>query len=269
MSREGTLVTKSSHRFGALGIAVVVLLSMAIGFAASWWGEPLQRTRARILGAEGAFELEPLAARYGAKNSRFAEEWIIRDFFQDRRDGVFLDVGANEYRSESNTYFLETALGWSGIAIDAQEEFAAGFKANRPRTRFFALFVSDASDTTIDFFIPDDRPGVASFTRSIAAGPAAVRKVPTITLNDLLARERITRLDFMSMDIELAEPRALAGFDIERYMPALVCIESHSEVRQPILDYFARHHYVVAGKYLRMDTQNLYFVPIPPTPAAE
>jgi hypothetical protein len=93
--------------------------------------------------------------------------------------------------------------------------------------------------------------------------------VPTITLNDLLARERITRLDFMSMDIELAEPRALAGFDIERYMPALVCIESHSEVRQPILDYFARHHYVVAGKYLRMDTQNLYFVPIPPTPAAE
>jgi hypothetical protein len=35
MSREGTLVTKSSHRFGALGIAVVVMLSMAIGFAAS------------------------------------------------------------------------------------------------------------------------------------------------------------------------------------------------------------------------------------------
>ena len=37
----------------------------------------------------------------------------------------------------------------------------------------------------------------------------------------------------------------------------------HPEVRQQILDYFARHHYVVAGKYLRADTANLYFAPLP------
>jgi hypothetical protein len=88
--------------------------------------------------------------------------------------------------------------------------------------------------------------------------------VSTITLNDLLARERVARLDFLSMDIELAEPRALAGFDIGRYRPGLVCIEAHPQVRQQLLDYFHRRHYVLVGKYLGVDAQNLYFMPDSP-----
>ncbi len=32
------------------------------------------------------------------------------------------------------------------------------------------------------------------------------------------------------MDIELSEPKALAGFTIERFKPELVCIEAHPEV---------------------------------------
>jgi hypothetical protein len=64
-------------------------------------------------------EADALEAAYGsARNSENEEEWIIRDFFQDRRDGVFVDVGAAHYKSASNTYYLEHELGWSGIAID-------------------------------------------------------------------------------------------------------------------------------------------------------
>jgi hypothetical protein len=32
----------------------------------------------------------------------------------DRREGVFVDIGANHYRDASKTYYLETRLGWSG-----------------------------------------------------------------------------------------------------------------------------------------------------------
>jgi hypothetical protein len=86
-------------------------------------------------------------------------------------------------------------------------------------------------------------------------------QVPTITLDDLLASEGVAKVDFLSMDIELAEPEALAGFDLRRYAPDLVCIEAHPEVRQAILEYFTRHGYVIVGKYLRIDTTNLYFTP--------
>jgi hypothetical protein len=86
--------------------------------------------------------------------------------------------------------------------------------------------------------------------------------VPTITLNDLLPKHGIEKFDFLSMDIELSEPKALAGFDLRRFSPQLVCIEAHDEVRQFILDYFARNGYVIVGRYLPADEHNLYFTPL-------
>jgi FkbM family methyltransferase len=200
----------------------------------------------------------------GKKFSTNAEEWLIRDFFQDRRDGVFLDVGASHHEEHSNTYFLETVLGWSGLAIDAQAEYADGYRRSRPRTRFVAAFVSDTDDETIPFYVPG--PGenlrVASGSQRFvegATGVGEVRNVPTVTLNRVLDAAGIRRIDLLNLDIELFEAKALAGFDIDRFQPDLVCVEAHLPVRQAILDYFMEHGYVVVGKYLRADTQNLYF----------
>jgi FkbM family methyltransferase len=252
------------------------LLTAGLAAAAGCGGGPANQTAppapagtaaeigsAQHLGEKGAVVWRQLQQRYKTRHSRNAEEWVIRDYFQDRRDGVFLDVGAADAREWNNTYFLETALGWSGIAVDAQPEFAPQYARLRPRTRFFPLFVSDASDTVEKFYVPANGPLGATSDKDFAgdAGPVDVRSVQTITLNDLLEREGIARVDFLTMDIELAEPRALAGFDIERYRPALVCIEAHPEVRQQLIDYFHRHHYVLVGKYLGVDAQNLYFMP--------
>jgi FkbM family methyltransferase len=202
---------------------------------------------------------------YGpSSNSEHAEEWLIRDFFGDQRGGFFVDVGSYDYKRFSNTYYLEQRLGWSGVAIDAQEEFAADYAKYRPRTRFFALFVSDRSDAVESLFVPDRNRLVASSNKEFADrydASGKERKVRTTTLNDLLERVHPTRIDFMSMDIELAEPKALAGFDIVRYRPRLVCVEAHPEVRQHLLDYFADHDYRVVGRYLRADPSNLWFAP--------
>lgn len=207
-------------------------------------------------------------AGYGpTRYSQFAEEWIIRDFFKDRRGGVFVDVGANHYKNDSTTFYLEERLGWSGLAVEPLEQFAAEYKQFRPKTRFLAFFVSDVSDERAKLYVLDKHTVVSSsdktFTERTASG-AREMEVPTITMNDLLATNGIERFDFLSMDIELSEPRALSGFDIRRYRPELVCIEAHSEVRQWILDYFARNGYVLVGKYLDADEHNLYFTPLKP-----
>jgi FkbM family methyltransferase len=217
---------------------------------------------------DGVAELAPIAKAYGPElNSEHDEEWIVRDFFNDRRGGVFVDVGANDHRENSNTYFLEVERGWSGIAIDAQTEFAAGYQRHRPRTRFFAFFVSDVTGRSEELYVPENLLLASSNRRFVERfGKADTRKVPTITLTDLLLREHVARFDFLSMDIELAEPKALAGFDIDRFQPSLVCVEAHPSVRQQILDYFARHRYVIVGKYLRAEPKNLYFCPLQPPP---
>jgi FkbM family methyltransferase len=207
-------------------------------------------------------------ARYEGqpRSSLSVEEWLIRDFFKDRREGFFLDVGANHFRELSNTYYLETALGWSGLAIEPQTAFAAEYAQHRPRTRFVAMFASDADDRRVTLFVPPNNRAVASATQDFAAigGKTDATDVPTTTLNRVLEQAGIDRIDFVSLDIELHEPQALAGFDIRKYRPTLLCVEAHAEVRQAILDYFQRHDYVVVGKYLRADTDNLYFMPVQP-----
>ena len=211
-------------------------------------------------------EAEELKAKYGpAKNSYGPEEWIVRDFFQDKRDGVFLDVGANHYRSTSNTYYLEQNLNWSGIAIDALPEFAADYQKFRPRTRFFAFFVADKSNERAKMYVLEKNKQIGSGEKAFAeqhGDKAKEIEVPTITLTDLLDAEKVAKIDYLSLDIELFEPKALAGFDIDRFRPQLACVESHPQVRQQIIDYFAKHKYVVVGKYLRADPNNLYFTPM-------
>jgi FkbM family methyltransferase len=211
--------------------------------------------------AEGA----ELQQKYGpARNSEHEEEWIIRDFFHDKRDGVFVDVGANDYKFLSNTYYLETVLGWSGLAIEPQVSFEDGYRNHRLRSRFLPFFISDVSNEEATMYYTKDNLLVTSSDKAFVEryGKSTELKSPTITLDDLLTREHISTFDFLTMDIELAEPKALKGFDVQRFHPALVCIEAHPEVRQQILDYFAARHYVVVGKYLRVDAANLYFAPM-------
>ena len=216
--------------------------------------------------SSGATELQQIATRYGRdRNSRYGEEWIIRDYFQDQRGGVFVDVGANHYQRESNTYYLETQLGWSGLAIEPQVKFAADYASHRPLTKFVPLFVSDVSNRQAILYVPPNDLE-ASFDRRFAEAESKELATPittnTTTLDDILDRHDIREIDFLSMDIELHEPQALKGFSIDRFRPRLVCVESHAPVRQQILDYFARNGYVVVGKYVRADTENLWFAPL-------
>ncbi len=250
-------------KYSAVTLLIAVAL-VAVGWAAAKKHSSLFR-ETEFFGSDGLKETEPILEKYGSqgRSSRNTEEWLIRDYFQDRRNGIFLDVGANDYRNESNTYYLETQLGWSGVAIDALPEFATGYREHRPRTQFFALFASDVADSTARLFVPETNKLVASVSREFTEDQGArgvAQIVPTTTLDAVLGTAGISRLDFMSMDIELSEPKALAGFDIDRFRPALVCIEGHREVRQQILDYFARHGYTLVGRYLRMDPTNLYFM---------
>jgi FkbM family methyltransferase len=212
-----------------------------------------------------------LVRKYGPKlYSQYNEELIIRDFFQDMRNGFFVDIGASDYRKDSTTYYLERHLGWRGIAVDAIAAYEAGYLEHRKNTRFFNFFVSDRSDDQLDFYFIPKNQRMSSGSESWAKKGGAYEKIkiPTITLNELLKREGVSHIDLLSMDIENEEPIALAGFDIDAYRPALVCIEAHKEVRQQILDYFAKHRYGLIERYKSVDRVNFYFSPLGPGPGS-
>ena len=231
--------------------------------------------------------------------SQFDEELIIRHFFQDRKNGFFVDVGAYDWKDSSTTYYLEEHLGWSGIAIDAFEQHRAGYLKHRPRTRFFSYIVTDHSRTKETLYVAgalssvnedhvpefvadvrdlkvlDEKLGSDGFNEQHVAELRDTLKrasalegfkpkgieVETITLNELLDRNGVGEIDFMSMDIEGGEPKALAGFDIERFKPELICIEVGARLRDEISDYFEAHGYERIQAYLKYDAVNWYFRP--------
>jgi len=242
---------------------LLIILAVAAGLAAGRFLFPTAGAPEPSQAGSGGLrtELDAYAPKHYSERN---EEVIIRHYFKDRRAGFFLDVGAYHYKNGSNTYYLEKNLDWGGIAIDANGEFARGYQENRPRTRFFTFFVSDKSDEQAEFFIVRD---AGHLTKSTAV-PEFVKgrkteeiKVPTITLNDLLAKLGTAKIDFLNLDIELWEPHALAGFDIEKYRPALVCVEAHRQVRDQILGYFTKHGYVRLDQYFLFDQRNWYFAP--------
>jgi FkbM family methyltransferase len=242
----------------ALGLLVAVGL---------WWvglPPPVPPSLREVLPGPALAELR---ARYGPKlYSEYNEETLIRDFFHDRRGGFFVDVGSGHFKSGSTTFYLEEKLGWTGIAVDANADFAADYARYRPRTRFFAYFVTDCASDAHAFFMPGDSTMLASGSKEYASRfgvPVKELTVPAISLDALLARDGVRKVDFVSMDIELGEPGALAGFDIATYRPELVCIEMHRETEEKIRAYFAAHEYSEVVRYAPLDRVNRYFTPAP------
>ncbi len=239
----------------------------AVAVAALWYlyqprAEPAQPTAPAPVAPVDA-ELAQLRTRYGnALYSQYDEELFIRDFFGDRRGGVFVDVGASHYEINSTTYYLEKHLGWRGIAIDALEDYRQGYQRHRPGTKFFAYYVADHSGGISDFHIVRGNERLSTGLKEVASDKGSHETValPTVSLTDLLQREGLETIDFLSIDIEQAEPTALRGLDIERFRPALVCIDV-SQHRDAIYAYFRRHGYEELEHYTRLDPLNAYFRP--------
>ncbi len=200
--------------------------------------------------------------------SQHKEELIIRDFFQDRRDGFFLDVGCATPVRDSNTYYLEKHLGWSGIGVDGLPEYQRTWELRRPKSKFFNYMVTDHADT-LEPFYRSELPGISSLKKP-EKGPGGKPRafeeiqVPTITLTRLLEENQVSKIDLLSIDVEGAEPLALAGFDIDRFRPELAVIEAKPANREPIRKFFIDHGYQQLERYLEHDLVNYYFAPKSP-----
>jgi FkbM family methyltransferase len=224
-----------------------------------------KRTRKRLEKAVGYFSEQPGRTGILAEENRyslFSEELMIRDFFQDRRGGFFVDVGCAWPIKASNTYYLEKHLGWTGIGVDALDDFAAGWKEKRPNSKFFAYLVTDRSDA-LGTFYKSEGLGLSSTNRELASGKLFGEnketeeiQVPTITLDDLLDREGIEKVDLLAMDIEGHELTALRGFDLERFQPELLVIEGAS---RKVKKHLSDHGYEQIERYTRLDRVNRYF----------
>lgn len=208
-------------------------------------------------------------ARTDTFRAQHGEDRWLDDFFGHTRRGFFVEVGAYDGVNLSNTYHFEQ-LGWTGILVEPDPKKAANCRASRPGSKTCeCAAVGSPEVSEITFFQVEDG-GVFSTTKltddharritNMGLAPAPMR-VAAKTLDAILEEAGAPAVDFVSIDVEGAELEVLGGFDIRRWRPAVVVIESNTKFRLPaVRDYFVSHGYAfhhsidVNDFYLRVDS---------------
>jgi FkbM family methyltransferase len=191
--------------------------------------------------------------------AQYGEDRWLEQYFDGKRDGHFVDVGAYDGRVISNTYHLEKHLGWTGILVEPHP-------VNNRTCRVFACAAAEPGVSSVQLL---DVPGgeVYSTTVPTESHLRTIREyglktqpltVPARTLDSMIEEAGLPRVDLLSIDVEGAEPHVLSGFAIKRWKPAVVVIEDAPKRRPAVRNYFLRAGY--AWIY-RMGGNDLY-VPV-------
>jgi len=211
---------------------------------------PLARSRARLrqLAKEGA-AIHPKVlipgfvktwikrqTRHMPQHSQVGQDLWVLEVFDQLKGGYFVDVGAYDGVQLSNTYWLERRFGWTGILIEANPRIFRMLERNR--TSRCVLACIDGDPGTVHFkragvlgrIVPDgDDPD--------ASPDPSVIELTSTTLMDVLAAHDAPRvMEYLSMDIEGGEERALRDFDFDRYTFRCMTVERPSPLLQKLLD---------------------------------
>lgn len=158
--------------------------------------------------------------------------------------GFFVEAGANDGVSESNTYYLERVKGWRGVLVEPIPELYRKCVRERPRSRVFqcALVSADFAGESIEMRAghllsavrgsldsPEEEERHAARVREWFGMEPYAPTVPARTLTSVLDEAGAGEIDFLSLDVEGYELEALRGLDFERFAPRLLLVECLSE----------------------------------------
>jgi FkbM family methyltransferase len=148
--------------------------------------------------------------------------------------GTFLEAGANDGYTWSNTYYLERFKGWSGVLVEGIPALSEECRRLRSGSIVHncALVEHGYPEETVTMTYSDLRSLIAGSEPDMErraleeAGTYQVR-VPARTLDDVLGESGVEQLDFVSLDLEGFEAPALRGLDLDRYRPQWLLVEIH------------------------------------------
>jgi FkbM family methyltransferase len=166
--------------------------------------------------------------------------------------GTFVEAGAHDGYTQSNTFYLERHCGWSGVLVEAVPELCRRARRRRPRSQVFgcALVAPEREGTLVAVRFGDLCSTVSGDGGHAERGLGPSRRrgyeveVPGRTLSAVLDEARVGRPDVLVLDVEGSELDVLAGLDLERHGPAHMLVEANDRAaQQPALDAALASHY--------------------------
>lgn len=166
---------------------------------------------------------------------------VIRAMFP--KSGYFIDLAANDWRKDSNTYSLETFEAWQGICIEPNEVYWPGLAM---RKCVHAAVVVDDKFDQVEFALKGGYGGIiGSGMDNTAAEKDTERKFFSVPITYLFKQFNVpTTIQYMSLDIEGAESRILSIMPFSSHHIQALTVE---RPKSDALDILKNQGYVEVG----------------------
>ena len=155
--------------------------------------------------------------------------YLNTHFFKNKKNGVYIELGALDGVTLSNTKFFEDTLNWSGILIEPHPNNFKLLQANRPNNYLFNDLVSCHSEPLkYRYFVnglsfvsgventlsqPHFDNWFENNTEWIKLLPQKTDYITPKTLTDIVKTTNLTHIDLLSLDVEGHEYEVLKSWD--------------------------------------------------------
>jgi len=169
--------------------------------------------------------------KYHSKSQFGQDRWIL-EYLGFPENGYYVDIGAADGVSGSNTYGLDKHLHWNGLCIDP-------FYRNSKNRTCIAIkeVVSDYDGETVEFVVAGDLSGVKE---TIDEWWPRVKnnkrvKFKTKSLKTIFAANNVPAcINYVNLDIEGGEYKALSTFPFNQYCFQTITLEHNTFNKNPI-----------------------------------
>jgi FkbM family methyltransferase len=183
------------------------------------------------------------------------DQYFIENISKGKKNGIFLDIGANNGIFESNTAALEFEYGWTGICVEANPFLISELKNNRLNSKIVNCAVWDSSGEVELEISNSNHKGIKGdllsrisnlnrnqdyFKKHFKENRQTV-KVTAKTITEIITDcyKIPCSIDYMSLDVEGAEIEALKGIDFSNIDIKFMTVEHGN--RSGYIDQFEQY----------------------------
>lgn len=166
--------------------------------------------------------------------------------FINYENGFFIECGANDGVDQSNTWYFEKNLNWSGILIEPLKRQFWELKKNRSKKNKFFNLALCSSENENTLLIEDDDLKSKSCIENNKKINSNIKSVNSITLTRILDEISAPNLiDFFSLDVEGFEDQVIKGINFNKYNFKYFLIETEND---EVINFLTNKNYILLKK---------------------
>jgi len=185
--------------------------------------------------------------------SQIGQDIKVLQFYNYKKNGYYVEIGASNGITFSNTYLLATRYHWKGICVEPLPQQFEKLCKNRPKAICYNQPVYDESNKEVIFDIANNSDMLSGISYNIDCHIDLVNSnktqltLTTISLNDLLDKSHAPNfIEYLSLDTEGSEFEILKSNNYDEYNFGLIHLEHNfiEPKRTQMHDFLLDHGYI-------------------------